>query len=129
MSSPGAARWPLVAAALALSISAMAACGAAGASGARTDDDRYRDIQRHEAVIARSRALVVEGEPQCAARCDAVHAAARASVAICALADEVADEDSQTRCRAGRATSAELGAAPAGDCVCDAEPRRGADRP
>ena len=81
-------------------------------------------MQRHEAVIARSRALVIEHEPECAQRCDAVAAAARAAHAICAIADELADEDSQTRCRRGRATSDELRGTSTGDCACDGPARR-----
>ncbi len=106
---------------------ALAACGASGGSGARTHDDRYREIQRHEATIAHSRALVLEGPPpECAPGCDAVVLAARASRAICELADEIADEDARTRCRRGSASLEELRAWRRADCVCDAAPGTGA---
>jgi len=108
---------------------ALAACAGAPPRE-RSVDDRYRDIQRAEAVVARSHALVVDQQAECAPACRAGDDARGAAGTVCNHARRIGDADSSARCSDARASVAELSARLGARCACsEARVAATAERP
>ncbi len=77
---------------------AVLACGASPPPPAT--DEQFHAIQRYEATLDEVRNAALEGV--CPEPCDATAEGCAAADAICAIADEVADQDARLRCRAAQ---------------------------
>jgi hypothetical protein len=86
--------------------------------------DHFRQIQRLEARVEASRAVVrreAEAEaPDCGRACAAAEDGCAAAEELCALAGTVDDLDARTRCERARTACVELRGRTEPPCGCDA---------